>query len=189
MRHLLSPLAALYLSLIVGCSDSPETDSDTVSGSSQGAPLALPDVLYGTWSSECESEGSASPYERVEWEFSSTTIVTRSLNYGSADSDCITPVASAIFTYEATYRSESQSTQLGDAILTDMIVTGVVISDETGTTFDSTNDGIPADVSNRYQIFIVSDEKLFGGDLATGNTMSPETRPTEVDPETGINRE
>jgi len=170
------------------CPPTTTTDEQTPTNDPVQEP-ALPDALYGNWSTECESLGKGAAFVATEWAFSSTEIKLSTYTYDPADTLCENPRETQTITYEATYRAELESTSLGEAIKTDMLASGYVMQNDSGILHDSQSDGLPADVGDQYNIFLVNDGKLYGGLLSSGDSTTPETRPTLIDETYGLSRQ
>jgi len=192
MRYLQTILSATSLLMTIGCSDSPSSTGTSTQEQEAGTSdsvESLPDKLFGSWTTDCASEGDGFSHELTEWNFTSTEITIKALTFDPTDASCTGSNEKTEFTYEAAYLSEFEDTQFGRAIMTDMTITRLVMENESGETLiDSDIDGIPADANNQFQIFLVESELLYGGDLSSGDASTTETRPTEIDSSYGLSR-
>ncbi|MEM7257979.1 MAG: hypothetical protein AAF404_11380 [Pseudomonadota bacterium] len=210
MPNLLLPLLLTAMVLLVaGCSssaptaDSGNTPSDgsnqntgtqtphdaPTTGNNQSDLPAMAESLYGTWVSDCSNDGEGSAYRLSKWSFASTEVTGITYAYASDDPECAAPTGSTSRTFEPTYLADTQETTLGAAIKTDLIVIASVITEGTQVVWDSGIDGIPPDVTNEYNIFLVSDNRLYGGSLDSGNANTPLTRPTAINSQFGLIRQ
>lgn len=140
-------------------------------------------ALFGTWESSCFDNAGA--IEQSVWTFSADTVITQGLSFEPSDTACESSVDDVIITYSVTYLPDRQETSLGAAVKFDLEPVAVTASG-----VDLVVDGIiPADVVNEFRIAQVSDNWLLGGDLSTGDGLSSETRPTQLDSEFFLTRQ
>jgi len=184
-----------FFLLALGCSDSPDpvttpsessvNPNETNETSSNTGTSGL-DALYGTWVIPCYAidDGGANYYS--EFTFSSTQMMRADFSYAPADAACASPSTSSETTFEATYLGDLQPTAFGDAIKADLVPIGYVSTGDFE--WDSTTDGLPDGVESEFTIFAIANDRLYFGDFSTGSGETPQTRPTEADPDSGFPR-
>jgi hypothetical protein len=186
-------LLATVMCAVTACSGGSSTRYGPECGANSSCPHTndplLPEALFGTWKTACESNGEGTTFTLSEWRISSVDVVVSHFRYDPSDVTCSNVQSTEIITYDATYLADTQPTELGTAVKADLLVVGYTAQDNTGVFLDSAVDGVPDDVGNEYQIYIVSNNSLYGGRLSSGDATTPATRPTEIDLDFGLTRE
>lgn len=170
-------LAGIFLG---GCSSSSPPDS-TTAGEQLNTSVTTAESLYGTWESSCSNDGPGTTYRYSQWEFNSTESSAITYSYSTTDAQCSSPTDSTSRKFEVTYLAETQETSLGLAIKTDLTILEWTMMNSSEVVWNSNVDGIPADVTSEYQIFLVADNRLYGGSIESGDATTPQTRPTVID--------
>lgn len=142
--------------------------------SSGGSDTEGNSSVFGVWVSECEVDESIDYYE---WTFGPDQVIVDSFEYAEGDSQCSTPVQRQTATFSVTYLTETVQTSLGAATKYDL--TPVAFTNYEN--IDSAVDGIPVDIADIYGIYLVVNNRLYGGDLSSGAGSSPDNRPTRID--------
>ncbi len=173
--------------ILHGCSNSSST-SPTANDPGSNPSVTTAEALYGTWISNCENDDEGTAYRYSEWSFDSTEVEAVTYNYTPLDNECATPTDSVRRNFEATYLADVQATSLGDAIKTDLIIKESIMMNGSEVIWDSNIDGIPADITNEYQIFLVKNNRLYAGDYESGDSSTEQTRPTIIDETTWLSK-
>ena len=177
---------ALPACLLCGCSNSSSPPA-VANDPTDTTPRV--ESLYGTWHSDCSNDGEGTTHRYAEWTFGSSEVIGTTYNYAQTDTECANPLDSVRRRYEVTYLADTQETSLGEAIKTDLIIIEAILTENGETVWDSNTDGIPADIDNEYQIFVVNNNRLYGGAFNSGDGLTPETRPTVIDTRSGLERQ